>query len=117
MSPPGEESRRSDVGVGRHHHAASGDVERGLVIAGAQPVVVEGGVKDVLDQLPHGATARALRKIDQAILQVELAADRLGTAYTVSADFMRFGSARCKASVTGVRDFGIFRMKLWRAIW
>ena len=86
----GKEDRRDDIGVGGHHHAPGGRIERRLVVAGAQPVVVEGGVKNVLDQLAHGAPAGAVGKIDPAGLHVELAADRLLHAH---ATFLRCGAA------------------------
>ena len=72
----GEKQRRDDIGVGRHHHPPGADLERRLVVAGAQPVVVERRVEHVLDQLPHRPAPGAVRKVDATALEVELAADR-----------------------------------------
>jgi hypothetical protein len=73
----GEEQRRDDIAVGRHHHASGGNVEGRLVIAGGEPFIVEGGVKNLADQPRHGASAGAMRKLHAAIAEVELAACRL----------------------------------------
>ena len=52
----------------------------------AQELVVEGGVKDVLDQPAHRAPAGAVAQIDAAMLEVRLAAYRLDAAHAALRD-------------------------------
>ena len=67
----GKEQRRDHERIGRHHHAAGRDIEGGLVVAARQHRVVEGRAENLLDQLLHGAAARAMREIDAAGRKVE----------------------------------------------
>lgn len=69
-----EEKRRDNVAVGRHNHAVLDDVEGRLVVAAAQPFIVERLVEDVGDELRHRAAARAVRQVNASILDVESAA-------------------------------------------
>ena len=101
----GKEDRRDDIGVGRHHHPPGRDVEGRLVVAGAEPGVVEGGEEDVLDQLPHRAPAGAVRQVDPAVPEVELAPDRI---FAGSRDLLPPLDSRflAKAAVGPVRRAG-----------
>ena len=71
MSPPGKEQRRNHEGIGRHHHAAGGNLEGGLVVAARQHWVVEGRAENLLDELLHGASAGAVREIDAALRKIK----------------------------------------------
>jgi hypothetical protein len=67
----GEEQRRDDVRVGRHHHAPALHGEAGVVVGGAQPVVVEGGEEQLLDQLRHRPPAAAVGHVHAAVLEID----------------------------------------------
>jgi len=52
-------------------------VERGLIVALAQPVIVESVMENVGDELRHGAAAGAVREIDPTVCEVEFPPVRL----------------------------------------
>jgi hypothetical protein len=69
----GKEQRRYHIAVGGHDHAAARDVERGLIVALPQPIIVQGLMKNVRDQLRHRPAAGAVRQVDVTVGDVELA--------------------------------------------
>ena len=74
----GEEQRRNDVGVRRDDQAAgaSGGQDR-TVVALRQPLVAQVAKEQFLDQLRHGAPARAVGHFDHTIPPVQRASKDL----------------------------------------
>ena len=79
----GKEQRRDDVAVGRRHHATAGDIKGRLVIAAAQPVIVESFMENVGNELRHRAAARTVRQVDAAMADIEAAAIGFGAHATL----------------------------------
>jgi hypothetical protein len=65
----------NDVAVGRHHQPAGGNGELGVIVLRPQPVVVERGQKQFLDQLRHRPAATAVAHFDATVRQIETAGE------------------------------------------
>ena len=73
-----EKQRRNHMAIGRHHQAAPGGVKRGqrqcrTVVALAQKRVVEGGHKQLFDQLCSRFAACAVTHVDAPMFDVQRA--------------------------------------------
>jgi hypothetical protein len=96
-----EEDGAHDMAVAGHDEPAAfeqlgGRGQQRAVVALAQELVVEGGGKQLLDQLRGGATAGAVVQVDTAVLEVDRAlVARLGCAH--AATFMP-PPRRCRGS-------------------